>query len=332
MARALTDVTGLTAADARAQWQAVLARKPPQAGSRQSRFLPVEDALCFALFRILEPARYGSNNIARAPGELHALAALLRRPPSSLLDKMRNLQGVRLNGQAADVDVYLALMADPGLAARVHEIVLDGARAFGGEAGSVPNLMALGVGQTEDLGQDEIGSAELASALGEQLRAVAKQPDVWKYDGRATERLVELRVRQGQRLFARAVLENFGHRCGFCGLGSLQGSPIEILRASHIKPWCESSPSERLDETNGIAACPNHDAAFDMGLLYVNGGYKIHARPLLRTWLERDPRAAAAFGESATLPGLFLPPSARPPDPRFLAHHRKRWDERLRAS
>jgi putative restriction endonuclease len=42
-----------------------------------------------------------------------------------------------------------------------------------------------------------------------------------------------------------------------------------MLLAGHIKPWRDSTPPERLDTRNGLAACPAHDVAFDTGLLTV---------------------------------------------------------------
>jgi putative restriction endonuclease len=38
-----------------------------------------------------------------------------------------------------------------------------------------------------------------------------------------------------------------------------------MLLAGHIKPWRDSTPIERLDPRNGLAACPAHDVAFDTG-------------------------------------------------------------------
>lgn len=50
-----------------------------------------------------------------------------------------------------------------------------------------------------------------------------------------------------------------------------------MLVASHLEPWRDSAPAERLDALNGLTACPTHDVAFDTGLLTVDGGPRIHA-------------------------------------------------------
>lgn len=40
-----------------------------------------------------------------------------------------------------------------------------------------------------------------------------------------------------------------------------------MLRASHIKPWKNSTNKERLDIFNGLMLTPNLDTAFDNGLI-----------------------------------------------------------------
>lgn len=328
MAREISDVTQLTEADALAQWRSISDRRLPSPSKRQVDFVPVEDILCYGLFRLVAPNAFGKNNIHDVPDEVKRLASALRRPTSSLIAKMCNLAYLRPNGQRADAAVYLALESEPELARRLGESVIRAARLSGLGEAEVPNLWrpGLGVDQTDPIGQDEIGEAEVRLALSEQEgKTRAKAGQSWPLDERQTERIVELRVRQNQRIFAGRVLENFRHRCAFCGMTSPRGASRTLLRASHIKPWCESESKERLDVRNGIAACPNHDAAFDQGLLVVNGGLRIHPARSLRTWLEGDPAAHAAFGPNSVRERLELPQGAVPPDPRYLDYHRQRW-------
>lgn len=44
-------------------------------------------------------------------------------------------------------------------------------------------------------------------------------------------------------------------------------STVNLLRASHIKPWQDSTNKKRLDEFNRVLLTPNLDAAFDYGLV-----------------------------------------------------------------
>jgi putative restriction endonuclease len=50
---------------------------------------------------------------------------------------------------------------------------------------------------------------------------------------------------------------------------------IELLRASHIKPWRNSSNAERLDMYNGLLLIPNLDICFDIGLISFDNEGKI---------------------------------------------------------
>jgi hypothetical protein len=66
-------------------------------------------------------------------------------------------------------------------------------------------------------------------------------------------------ARIGQGAFRRKLIKHWG-KCSATGC-----SQIDILKASHIKPWSESSNSERLDVYNGLLLTPNLDALFDKG-------------------------------------------------------------------
>ncbi|KAF0106267.1 MAG: hypothetical protein FD146_2694 [Anaerolineaceae bacterium] len=76
-----------------------------------------------------------------------------------------------------------------------------------------------------------------------------------------TTRQAIIRSRIGQGQF-RAELVEYWQGCSVTGC-----SNIELLRASHIKPWRDSSNSERLDKYNGLLLIPSLDACFDLGLI-----------------------------------------------------------------
>jgi putative restriction endonuclease len=73
-----------------------------------------------------------------------------------------------------------------------------------------------------------------------------------------------------------------------------------MLLAGHIKPWKDSTPSERLDPRNGLAAFPAHDAAFDTGLLAINGGLRIHVARSLADAVRGRPAGQAVLRPAAT--------------------------------
>lgn len=73
--------------------------------------------------------------------------------------------------------------------------------------------------------------------------------------GEVIERVVK--ARKNQNKFREALFKR-ECKCKICGLDHK-----ELLIASHIKPWSESTPEEKLNTFNGFLLCPNHDALFD---------------------------------------------------------------------
>jgi hypothetical protein len=82
-------------------------------------------------------------------------------------------------------------------------------------------------------------------------------------------------ARVGQGAFRKKLIKHWG-KCS--ATDCLQ---IDILRASHIKPWSESSNSERLDVYNGLLLNPNLDALFDKGYVTFDDEGKILISPYL---------------------------------------------------
>lgn len=73
--------------------------------------------------------------------------------------------------------------------------------------------------------------------------------------------------RLGQGNFRRNVIRLWGS----CSVTGLQN--VTLLRASHIKPWKNSSNQERLNPFNGLLLTPNYDFLFDKGYIsFKNNG------------------------------------------------------------
>lgn len=53
------------------------------------------------------------------------------------------------------------------------------------------------------------------------------------------------------------------------------------LRASHIKPWCESDNRERVDPCNGLMLAPHVDHLFDEGFISFSDAGDLMLSPLL---------------------------------------------------
>lgn len=92
----------------------------------------------------------------------------------------------------------------------------------------------------------------------------------------STEREATVRLRLGQNLFREGLMALWNGRCAITGL-----DVPELLRASHAKPWADSSDVERLDVYNGLLLAAHWDAAFDGGLVTVLSNGVVIASPSL---------------------------------------------------
>lgn len=120
-----------------------------------------------------------------------------------------------------------------------------------------------------------------------------------------TTRLQKARVGQGQ---FRADLFDAWEACPLTGI-----STPDLVRASHIKPWKDCSPRERLDPNNGILLAVHMDCLFDKGLIsFTDDGY-----------LLISPRLSQ---HERTIFALRSPPpriKVKPAQARYLRHHRE---------
>jgi putative restriction endonuclease len=124
----------------------------------------------------------------------------------------------------------------------------------------------------------------------------------------ATEREATVRQRIGQHLFREGLIALWGGRCAITGLDA-----PELLRASHAKPWADSSDIERLDVFNGLLLAAHWDAAFDSGLITVStSGHVVPSAALSDSTIE-------VLGLSEDL-CIRLQPQHEP----YLAWHRER--------
>ncbi len=76
-----------------------------------------------------------------------------------------------------------------------------------------------------------------------------------------TERQSQVSIRLGQGEFRQKLILLWGE-CAVTGF-----KEVSLLVASHIKPWRDSSPTERLDKCNGFLLLPNIDKSFDSGFI-----------------------------------------------------------------
>lgn len=317
----LADYLDLTAGQAREQFRALASRRPAR-GGRQVAFLPAETLLCLAASFLVSHRHFGGSTAHQAPEPVPSLARLFSRPPSSVLAKMANLDGSRSHGARWDALAGAMLRDDPARFSRVYRVLLQAARAEGIGPGRLPDFLGLEHGgELALLGQEELDISVLEAALRDQL---SRDGGDTVRSALETERIVLAAARVGQHVFAMQVLTNCGHRCVFCGLRPAAFGARRMLLAGHIKPWKDSTPGERLDPRNGLAACPAHDVAFDTGMLTVNGGLRIHlARPLAQA-IQTDQLARQYYGRPPLREALLLPEGAQAPAVKYLDWHRRK--------
>ena len=85
------------------------------------------------------------------------------------------------------------------------------------------------------------------------------------------ERIATVKQRVNQEFFRKAVLSSYNNSCCITGI-----SNVEMLIASHIKPWKDSSDNEKTNPTNGLCLNGLHDKAFDRGFITIGDNYFIH--------------------------------------------------------
>ena len=109
-----------------------------------------------------------------------------------------------------------------------------------------------------------------------------------------TEKRQLINARVGQGLFKNNVRLNESH-CRVSGVRQLHH-----LRASHIKPWKDSTDQEKLHGCNGLLLAPHVDHLFDRGFISFDGSGELIVSPqmemeVLDAWAIETPRSVGSF-------------------------------------
>jgi putative restriction endonuclease len=151
----LEDYLDLTASQAHDQYRTLLSRRPVP--GKQVIFLPVETLLCLAASFVVNPRQFGGANIHRVPQPVPELARLFSRSPSSVLEKMRNLNGSRPHGAKWDVVAGATLRDDPARFSRIYRVLMRAGRPEGIGRDRLPDFLGLeDGGELALLGQEEL--------------------------------------------------------------------------------------------------------------------------------------------------------------------------------
>ena len=126
--------------------------------------------------------------------------------------------------------------------------------------------------------QPEVVKAVQPSGLSDDhdlLDDIAAKDQEYK-DLSAKDREAVVKARIGQGRFREQLINHWNKTCAVTGCDAL-----DLLIASHIKPWRESTSKEKLDVNNGLLLIPNLDAAFDKGYITFTDEGHLVASPLL---------------------------------------------------
>ena len=94
----------------------------------------------------------------------------------------------------------------------------------------------------------------------------------------AEDRICSVKCRGGQAKYRAALMRKWHGRCAVTGIEEL-----ELLRASHLKPFWACSKDERYDTDNGLILAAHVDVPFDAGLITFDDGGEIEFSPWIST-------------------------------------------------
>ena len=138
--------------------------------------------------------------------------------------------------------------------------------------------------QYRDNYQDKGDYSNFVSALNKYRKFITTKSNLVddieaiKKDSTISETQKELLTfaRIGQGKYRKDLIELWGK----CSVSEC--NMTDLLIASHIKPWSESSNEEKLDPYNGLLLLPNYDKLFDKHLISFDDDGKIIISPQIK--------------------------------------------------
>ena len=118
--------------------------------------------------------------------------------------------------------------------------------------------------------------------------------------------------RVNQQYFRNTLIHNYHDHCCITGIAI-----DPLLVASHIKPWKDSSPTEKVAASNGLLLNAFHDRAFDQGLITLDNDFAIHVSPHVEHTEINDEWLYRYDGQRISLPVVCSPSRE------FLEFHRE---------
>lgn len=123
----------------------------------------------------------------------------------------------------------------------------------------------------------------------------------------ATEKEAIIKARVGQGVFRQQLIKMWK------GCSITHFEMLDVLMASHIKPWRDSTNEERLSVFNGLLLLPNYDKLFDKGYISFNRNGRI----VFSRFFEQPERDSLGISPETKL--IRVEPAHLP----FLEYHRE---------
>ena len=196
-----------------------------------------ETRAAFVLYMMLEP-----REITETTADIRQLALALGRSESSVCKKIYNIQANDANRTAGK-----GLSHSSKFDKIVWEMYAEQSDVFLDE--SIALLSLASTTRSEASSRIDYGSEAFVEG---------------------SERVSQVRQRVNQGYFRNTLMKNYGRKCCLTGIAFDQ-----LLVASHIKPWKDSSAKEKVAASNGLLLNAFHDRAFDKGLITLDDKYRI---------------------------------------------------------
>jgi hypothetical protein len=172
--------------------------------------------------------------------------------------------------------------------------------------------MSLGVYQSQD-GYDLERVLEFIDLIVGLLDPVATDILEIISTTKKTERMQQILARLGQGQYRQDLEEVWKGVCAVTGVNTRQA-----LRASHIMPWREANPEQRLDRYNGLLLSANIDALFDKYLITFDNDGKI----VIADWIGKNREEMERLGLRADMKIKGLKTKHH----EYLKSHRRKFD------
>lgn len=161
----------------------------------------------------------------------------------------------------------------------------------------------------------------------EKLIAAYEQQDTTLLDEEFTkipigkEKSITAKQRINHNFFRKAIMASYNDTCCITGINI----PTLVI-ASHIKPWKNSTETEKTNPSNGLCLNSLHDKAFDQGFITIKPDYTIIISSAITDTLDEE-NAMKFFlqykGQKIHMPDKFIPKKE------FLEYHNdvifERW-------